>query len=280
MDWLSPTGHNDPGNNWNDEAKAYDELTGTNAYTDPLGYYSWSGGLELTVPAISCSKVRFNARYADPGITSINLDVYYEGAWHDVYDGAFAHHVWVEKSIPEGTKVVTKARVNFWCNVASYQASLYEFDFWGVLIVVPTVTTQDASFELTSAILNGNITDIGNENCDYRGFVWDTSSHGDPGNTVPSASAYANYWTEAGSFGTGAFSHGINGLSEGQTYYCRACAHNSAGWSYGGEVSFTTKGAEKCPVGSETSWAWGVPTSGGPDKTPQGSPTSFLWGSE
>lgn len=39
-------------------------------------------------------------------------------------------------------------------------------------------------------------------------------------------------------------------------------------------------GAEKCPVGSETSWAWRAPTSGGPNKTPQGGPTSFSWASE
>lgn len=136
-----------------------------------------------------------------------------------------------------------------------------------------------------------------------RGFVWDTVSHADPGNTAPFASEYANYWTESGSFGVGSFSQGINGLAPGQKYYCRACAHNSAGWAYGDEVSFTTisetvyntmvglptswlwekcdyDGAEKCPVGSETGWAWEAPTSGGPDKTPQGGPTAFSWGSE
>lgn len=87
---------------------------------------------------------------------------------------------------------------------------------------------------------HGNITATGGENCDYRGFVWDTSSHGDPGNVAPASSGYASNWTESGSFDTGAFSHQVTGLAENVPFYVRACAHNSAGWSYGGEVSFTT----------------------------------------
>lgn len=181
----------------------------------------------------------------------------------------------------------------------------FMFEEWGEpAVTAPTVTTQAASsVDCEAATLNGNITDTGGENCDYRGFVWDTASHGDPGNTAPASSAYASYWTESGSYGTGAFSHGISGLPSGQTYYFRACAHNSAGWSYGGEVNFTTVGessyntmvgdptswtwqkvdyesAEKCLVGSPTSWGWQAPTCKGADKTPQGSPTSFSWGSE
>ena len=80
------------------------------------------------------------------------------------------------------------------------------------------------------ATLNGNITDTGGENCDERGFDWDTDS----------GAPYANSWTEGGSFGTGAFSHQVTGLPEGETIYFRAKAHNSAGWGYGGEESFET----------------------------------------
>jgi len=42
--------------------------------------------------------------------------------------------------------------------------------------------------------------------CDVRGFVVDTSSHGSPGNTDPTASCYAYHITESGNFGTGPFS--------------------------------------------------------------------------
>lgn len=109
-------------------------------------------------------------------------------------------------------------------------------------VVFPTLTTQAASsIARTSAILNGNITNTGGENCDYRGFVWDTSTHADPGNTAPGASAYSDNWTEAGSFSTGAFTHTPT-LTQSTTYYYRSCAHNTAGWAYGGEESFTTLG--------------------------------------
>jgi len=77
--------------------------------------------------------------------------------------------------------------------------------------------------------------------CDARGFVVDTSSHGDPGNTSPTSSGYAFQITESGSFRSGAFSIEGSGLKPGTTYYYRACAHNLAGWSYGDEKTFTTK---------------------------------------
>lgn len=84
--------------------------------------------------------------------------------------------------------------------------------------------------EMTAhATLHGTITDTGGENCDQRGFDWGYSS----GN-------YPYDWTESDSYGTGAFSHQVTGLTEGVTVYFRAEAHNSAGWGYGGEKSFKT----------------------------------------
>jgi len=77
--------------------------------------------------------------------------------------------------------------------------------------------------------------------CDARGFVFDTKSHGNPGNVAPIASGYTYQITESGNFSTGAFSMEMSGLKPGTTYYNRACAHNSAGWGYGNEMSFTTK---------------------------------------
>jgi len=97
----------------------------------------------------------------------------------------------------------------------------------------PTVTTSAATSITTStAALNGNITDVGAENCDERGFDWGTT----PGN-------YSDSWTETGSFATGTFSHQITGLSPNTTYYFRAKAHNSVGWGQGSELSFTTNAA-------------------------------------
>ncbi|KKM88166.1 hypothetical protein LCGC14_1261500 [marine sediment metagenome] len=116
--------------------------------------------------------------------------------------------------------------------------------------VVPTVTTQAAtSVEATTATGNGNITNTGGENCDYRGIAWDTVSRGDPGGLSPAASAYANYNSQGpGSYGTGAFTRSITGLPTGDTIYARAYAHNSAGWNWGAQVSFLTKPAAPTSV--------------------------------
>ena len=94
----------------------------------------------------------------------------------------------------------------------------------------PTVTTTaDPAVTTNSATLHGNITDTGGESCDERGFDW--------GETT----GYGSYWTETGSFGTGDFSHLIEGLDADTTYHFRAKAHNSAGWGYGSDMQLTTE---------------------------------------
>ena len=109
------------------------------------------------------------------------------------------------------------------------------------VISLPTVTTQDASsVKDTTATANGYITATNGENADKQGFVYDTSSHSLPGNVAPTSSGYASYAENTGSYGTGAFTKGLTNLNSGATYYGRAYAHNSAGYSYGGEVNFTT----------------------------------------
>lgn len=108
-------------------------------------------------------------------------------------------------------------------------------------VVAPTVTTQAASpITTNSATGNGNITVTGGENCDKRGIVYGTTSQGDPGDVAPGASGYDDFEEETNSFGTGPFTRTLTGLDSKRTYYARAYAHNSAGYSYGGEVSFTT----------------------------------------
>jgi len=104
----------------------------------------------------------------------------------------------------------------------------WEIEAWGP--ASPTVSTSDAC-DITSSqgTLNGNITDTGGENAVERGFEWGTS----PG-------SYTYSLTESGSFGTGAFSYEITRLTRQTTYYFRAKAHNSVGWSYGLEKSFST----------------------------------------
>ena len=102
------------------------------------------------------------------------------------------------------------------------------------LLALPTVTTQAASsVEATTVTGNGNITNTGGENCTIRGVQWDVHTH--------SGGAYANDIHEHGDYGTGAFTISLTSLPTGTTIYARAYATNSAGTSYGDEVTFLTK---------------------------------------
>lgn len=88
----------------------------------------------------------------------------------------------------------------------------------------------------------GNVTDTGGEDVTERGLVWSDTSQGDPGNIAPNASNYGNFDSETGTFGTGGFSFVIDSLQQDTTYYYRAYAYNSEGYSYGDEVEFQTLG--------------------------------------
>ena len=112
-------------------------------------------------------------------------------------------------------------------------------------IALPSTTTQAVSnISYTTATGNGTIVDIGGDNPNLRGIVYDTVSHavaGNPGNVAPSSTLYPNKVEDStGGFGAGAFTSNITGLSSSVTYYVRAYSHNSIGYSYGSEVSFTT----------------------------------------
>lgn len=134
MAWVSPTGHNDPSNMWDDEAYAYDGVLSTEAYATVPGY-SWGDYLELTVPSLYCKRARFYARGQD----GASIDLYYESDWHNIYEGSFAYNAWVEKTNVAGLKLVTAARIKFQ-NVGMDPAvvRLSEFDFHKVVGPFPT----------------------------------------------------------------------------------------------------------------------------------------------
>ncbi|MDD3321130.1 MAG: IPT/TIG domain-containing protein [Paludibacter sp.] len=100
-------------------------------------------------------------------------------------------------------------------------------------IVTPTVTTQAvSSIAKTSATGNGNITDLGAPNPTQYGVVWSTLT-----NPTVALTTKTTLGTIAA---TGAFNSSITGLAANTTYYIKAYATNTAGTSYGSEVSFTT----------------------------------------
>ena len=96
--------------------------------------------------------------------------------------------------------------------------------------VAPTVTTTSASnVTSTSATTGGNVTADGGANVTARGVCYGTSQ-----NPTVSGTHTTN------GTGTGAFTSNLTGLTPGTTYYVRAYATNSAGTSYGSQITFTT----------------------------------------
>lgn len=111
--------------------------------------------------------------------------------------------------------------------------------------VAPTVTTQAcSSVTHKTATANGNITATGGAAVTRRGFCYKTGTSGDP--TTSDSTAY-----DDGTFGTGAYTKGLTGLSAATGYRVRAYAVNSVGTSYGTTVQLTTAGAD-APVVSTT----------------------------
>jgi hypothetical protein len=97
------------------------------------------------------------------------------------------------------------------------------------MIMLPTVTTYfDGSLSPSSAGLTGFVLEEGGAPVTARGMVW--ADHYDPTLEDHTLSSDA---------GTGSFSLELEGLMEGETYYVRTFATNSAGTSYGNCVSFT-----------------------------------------
>ena len=101
----------------------------------------------------------------------------------------------------------------------------------GTLAVMkPAVTTATIStIGITTATGGGNVTNDGGETVSARGVCWNTS-------TNPTTS---NGLTSDGS-GTGTFESNLTNLAPNTLHYVRAYATNSAGTSYGDNVTFTT----------------------------------------
>ena len=97
----------------------------------------------------------------------------------------------------------------------------------GVLSAINTIATS--LITSTTAQSGGNITSDGGTAVISRGVCW---------SPIP-LPTIANSKTTDGS-GSGLYNSNLTGLNPGTIYYIRAYATNSAGTSYGNQVSFTT----------------------------------------
>lgn len=117
-----------------------------------------------------------------------------------------------------------------WVSQGSYDtAYIYTYE----TPVSPTVTTQAVTnIAATTAIGNGNVTSVGVPAATQHGVCWNTTG-------TPTTD---DDYTEEGVPSTGAFTSAMAGLVGGTKYYVRAYATNSAGTTYGDEVSFVARG--------------------------------------
>lgn len=119
-----------------------------------------------------------------------------------------------------------------------------------------TVNTQAVSSILaTTATGNGNITVLGEPTLTQYGVVWSESAN-------PTV-ALSTKTTQGAPGGTGAFTSSITGLSPNTTYYVRAYATNTAGTSYGDDVSFTTLANGTFTGNTSNDWATAENWAGG-----------------
>lgn len=106
-----------------------------------------------------------------------------------------------------------------------------EITFTTGAVVLPTLTTTTVSGITTNAAVSGGtITADGGGTITARGVVWSTSQN--PTIVVTTKTSDGT--------GTGSYTSNLTNLTQNTTYYLRAYATNSAGTSYGNEISFRT----------------------------------------
>ncbi len=127
---------------------------------------------------------------------------------------------------------------------------------------LPVVTTAPiTNITLTSATCGGNVTSDGGEDTVRRGVCWSEV------NTTPNTNDRMTFDGR----GTGEYTSNITGVAQGITYYVRAYAYNSAGFSYGEVVSFTPTGVPVVVTSSTFSNVNGTSAVGNGSVTNEGS---------
>ena len=125
-------------------------------------------------------------------------------------------------------------------NVGTAYGNIVQF-FTSTATSAPSVTTVSSTSVLgTSAVLNGNINDVGSPNYFEKGFYWVE------GSGTPTSSDNIEY---VGGTNSGAFNGTLTGLNYSTLHSFRAFATNSVGTDTGVTLEFTTQ-APTCNGGT------------------------------
>jgi len=124
--YVNPTGAT--GATWTSPANVYDDDTGTYAQ-DPLGGAGWTGFLETTKAATECCGVKvFLTHGTGAAFNKVDIDAYYDDAWHDLYEGSISEGGFQNKYFSDGNHDVTKVRIRIYVTGAS-QCRINEVDW-------------------------------------------------------------------------------------------------------------------------------------------------------
>ena len=154
----------------------------------------------------------------------------------------------------------TASKGNYYIQYSSstfeYYGGPYDSQFYGVRCLKDAATTSSSpklptveisSFEASTdpsyqKRITASVTDDGGASVTYRGIYYSKTHNPSPSNKI----GYANFTD-----GTAGNYVLTTNLEANTTYYVRAAAQNSVGWSYSDEYSFTTDstggGGMKCP---------------------------------
>jgi len=258
--WGLPTGSSDegtvPGNTnipWTSLNLAYNA-----GNSPPIGDYSndyASNGYsvagqvgnyaDFTFPAAYCDSIGVYADSGDPSVDYVQIDVWRTttSSWQTICgstplvgsfpeNGVLPNDTWtVIPFTPTGN--ISAIRFRYHYTVGGWAYWLWDIAYHSIPPVptIPTVATLNADLDLNSAVLQGQISDDGGLVCTAQ-FEYGTTTSYELG-AVPVVPSYTTY-----SIGMicGAF---LGGLTTGQTYHYRLDVTNSAGTTYGNDMTFT-----------------------------------------
>ncbi len=184
---TTPTGTNDPAVAWTDDANAIDNTVGTSAsVTAGIPATSWSDYFEVTFTADS---IVGGIYYANCAAVDQQIDVdYWDGAWHDIYQGVFTDSTWESKTFtPPTTTSVTKLRLRIYNgDGGDKSAGIQEFHYLKNVAAASVVSTGVTSgvktslqviangtnlWHLINGAVSGNVT-IGGASVPNNGSSW------------------------------------------------------------------------------------------------------------
>lgn len=157
-DWTSPTSHEDPDSEWDNETNGYDEDIYTAIGTTPPSE-DWSSFVHFIISEIQCNAVKICIDFTVIQHTHVDVDIYKDGAWVDIYESG-TWNGW--KTITFSQGAVTKVRIRVYGKAApDYDASICEVYFYeipaegGELVLQQSDATKLNATVITPAILEG-----------------------------------------------------------------------------------------------------------------------------